>query len=225
MCPKAVCGNGKVETGEQCDDGNTDDGDVCSKDCSFVGICGNSVREGSEQCDDGNTTNGDGCSSACGQENSALYFDAAKKLVNLGIIEDFSAEPIKYRLSDPLLRHESIRITAKAIGGILENESSYMCTGVFSDIGKSYPLCSLAELSANAGLISSTGTFRPEDKLTRFEGLLFVIRSLKLLPENYNYSIDGVVSYAAQVNMIPKKEGFNPNIVVTRGEFFYYISQ
>ena len=27
------CGNGSIETGEQCDDGNSSDGDGCSKDC------------------------------------------------------------------------------------------------------------------------------------------------------------------------------------------------
>jgi TonB family protein len=31
--PPAVCGNGKVEAGEQCDDGNTVAGDDCSPHC------------------------------------------------------------------------------------------------------------------------------------------------------------------------------------------------
>src|SRR5262249_43166934 len=35
-CGSAVCGNGKVEDGEQCDDGNNDDGDGCSSDCRSV---------------------------------------------------------------------------------------------------------------------------------------------------------------------------------------------
>jgi cysteine-rich repeat protein len=32
----AVCGNGKIEDGEQCDDGNTADGDGCSSTCRYV---------------------------------------------------------------------------------------------------------------------------------------------------------------------------------------------
>lgn len=32
----AVCGNGKIEDGEQCDDGNTVDGDGCSSTCRYV---------------------------------------------------------------------------------------------------------------------------------------------------------------------------------------------
>jgi len=34
--PVAVCGNGKIEVGEHCDDGNMDDGDGCSNACKLV---------------------------------------------------------------------------------------------------------------------------------------------------------------------------------------------
>lgn len=37
-CPEAVCGNGKVELGEQCDDGNLGETDGCNNDCT-VGVC------------------------------------------------------------------------------------------------------------------------------------------------------------------------------------------
>jgi cysteine-rich repeat protein len=61
----AVCGNSAVETGEQCDDGNTTDGDGCSADCQYEPACGNGNLEPGEVCDDGNTADGDGCSSTC----------------------------------------------------------------------------------------------------------------------------------------------------------------
>ena len=61
-----TCGNGKLETGEQCDDGNTTSGDGCSSTCTTEGPkCGNGIVESGEGCDDGNTTSGDGCSSTC----------------------------------------------------------------------------------------------------------------------------------------------------------------
>jgi cysteine-rich repeat protein len=76
--PFPVCGNGKVEAGEQCDDGNTTNSDGCSNTCMTEHgfqcngspsvcniVCGDGVVAGQEQCDDGNTTNGDGCSSTC----------------------------------------------------------------------------------------------------------------------------------------------------------------
>jgi choice-of-anchor A domain-containing protein len=63
------CGNGKVEYGEQCDDGNTNNGDGCSSTCQIEpSKCGNRNVEPGEQCDDGNTDNGDGCSSTCQYE-------------------------------------------------------------------------------------------------------------------------------------------------------------
>jgi len=87
---KNVVGNGKVEAGESCDDGNTRNGDGCSSNgkiesgysgctnnancesglchtatsiCKEKNVVGNGVVEAGESCDDGNTRNGDGCSS------------------------------------------------------------------------------------------------------------------------------------------------------------------
>lgn len=49
---------------EQCDDGNTVDGDGCDANCQ-VTACGNGRVTAGEQCDDGNTTDGDGCDANC----------------------------------------------------------------------------------------------------------------------------------------------------------------
>ncbi|MDO8527988.1 MAG: DUF4215 domain-containing protein [Deltaproteobacteria bacterium] len=95
---RATCGNGAVEEGEQCDDGNTIDGDCCNATCQFEtnesacddensctlidqcngeGLCtssGSPCANGSleelcgEQCDDNNTNSGDGCNSTCQNE-------------------------------------------------------------------------------------------------------------------------------------------------------------
>lgn len=61
---QAVCGNGKTEGTEQCDDGNTNNSDACSNACKNA-VCGNGIREGAEQCDDGNQNNTDTCTTAC----------------------------------------------------------------------------------------------------------------------------------------------------------------
>lgn len=63
------CGNGTIEDGEQCDDGDALSGDGCSSDCQLEeDECGDGTLSAGEQCDDGNTSNGDGCSSACTDE-------------------------------------------------------------------------------------------------------------------------------------------------------------
>ncbi|MBG1233060.1 DUF4215 domain-containing protein [Aestuariivirga litoralis] len=66
--PAGVCGDGALDAGEQCDDGNTVGGDGCASNCQTES-CGNGVLDVGEQCDDGNTTSGDGCDFQCNTEN------------------------------------------------------------------------------------------------------------------------------------------------------------
>jgi fibro-slime domain-containing protein len=76
----AVCGDGQIEAGEQCDDGNTMSNDGCSATCQLepgyrcitpgvpctrIWVCGNGTVDPGETCDDGNAASGDGCSSTC----------------------------------------------------------------------------------------------------------------------------------------------------------------
>ncbi len=63
--PSAVCGNGRVEKPEVCDDGNTAGGDGCEATCTLSPVCGNAEVEGDEACDDGNFVAGDGCEPDC----------------------------------------------------------------------------------------------------------------------------------------------------------------
>jgi cysteine-rich repeat protein len=72
VCLASVCGDGLVEFGEVCDDGNTVDGtdgvsDGCSADCHSDFSCGNNIVDAftHEECDDGNDFDHDGCSSTC----------------------------------------------------------------------------------------------------------------------------------------------------------------
>ena len=73
-----VCGNGTVEAGESCDDGNLTNGDGCTSSCTIqsgftcvgspsvcASTCGDGIVAGGETCDDGNLVNGDGCNNTC----------------------------------------------------------------------------------------------------------------------------------------------------------------
>jgi fibro-slime domain-containing protein len=75
------CGDGKIQPGEVCDDGNNASGDGCSANCDAIEtdyacpepgklcvstvVCGDRRVSGAETCDDGNLVDGDGCSSGC----------------------------------------------------------------------------------------------------------------------------------------------------------------
>ncbi|MEY4513711.1 MAG: hypothetical protein RLZZ450_5833 [Pseudomonadota bacterium] len=65
--PGAVCGDGRVEGVEKCDDGadNAKYGH-CGGRCTGPHLyCGDARIDGPEQCDDGNTLTGDGCDARC----------------------------------------------------------------------------------------------------------------------------------------------------------------
>ena len=79
------CGDGALDVGEECDDGNRVSNDGCSRLCAVESgwvclrqpngtthqvctRCGDRKVEGNEQCDDGGTVSNDGCSSTCQEE-------------------------------------------------------------------------------------------------------------------------------------------------------------
>ena len=76
----SFCGNGILEDGESCDDGNAKSGDGCDgtckvetgyvcptagQPCTSILYCGDGLPGPDESCDDGNVKSGDGCSSTC----------------------------------------------------------------------------------------------------------------------------------------------------------------
>ncbi len=92
-----VCGNGVIELGEQCDDGNATPADGCSATCQLepgwtcaaagsacTTVCGDGILTANEQCDDGNTASGDGCSATCTLESGFACFFATPNLVQNG---------------------------------------------------------------------------------------------------------------------------------------------
>ena len=60
----SLCGNGLLEVGEECDDGNAMDGDLCTPAC-LASVCGDGYLAPGEQCDDGNLMDGDLCTPVC----------------------------------------------------------------------------------------------------------------------------------------------------------------
>ncbi|MEZ4364920.1 MAG: hypothetical protein R2939_01370 [Kofleriaceae bacterium] len=65
VCAVTGCGDGTVDVGEECDDGDAIDDDECTNACTLP-VCGDGVRQGAETCDDG-AGNGDdrACTASC----------------------------------------------------------------------------------------------------------------------------------------------------------------
>jgi fibro-slime domain-containing protein len=62
----AICGDGIVSLGEECDDADNDGGyGECEPGCKAGARCGDGITQMGEDCDDGNRKDGDGCGSAC----------------------------------------------------------------------------------------------------------------------------------------------------------------
>lgn len=72
--PAGACGDGALELGEECDDGNAESCDGCSADCRLETGCGDGVACGAEECDDANARSCDGCSE-CRREVGQLCGD------------------------------------------------------------------------------------------------------------------------------------------------------
>jgi cysteine-rich repeat protein len=62
-----TCGDGIIDEGEECDDGNKENNDGCNFSCQYELFpdCGNGTLDINEECDDGNIANGDGCNVIC----------------------------------------------------------------------------------------------------------------------------------------------------------------
>jgi cysteine-rich repeat protein len=88
-CPAicgAACGDRHLDPGEVCDDGNTVSADGCAADCKHVEVCGNGTSDPGEACDDGNLQSQDGCSSRCSLETPTWMTIAAVPSVGPGYL-------------------------------------------------------------------------------------------------------------------------------------------
>lgn len=147
---------------------------------------------------------------------------AANKLASSGFIVDKSATPAAYRLSDSLLRQEAVGTVGK-VTGVVPNTpiASYTCKNLFSDTKEAW-VCRAAELAREAGLVSPNPTFRPQDKLSRFEAVVFALRAADLLPSG-SLTRAQILDAGQKAGLYTSASAFNGDALTTRGEFFRFV--
>ena len=122
VCPNlsdGLCGNGTLDAGEQCDDGNTVSGDCCSAGCKFElsgsactsdgNVCTDDLCDGkgacqhtanTASCDDGHfCTVGDTCQNGSCQ-GTARDCSGAADQCNAGVCDDGAAQCVKQAKAD-----------------------------------------------------------------------------------------------------------------------------
>lgn len=125
VCWPYTCGDGRQNSTEQCDDGNTDPGDGCSATCDSNETCGNKtidpvvLQDGvlvpREACDDGNLADGDGCTSRCQPEAARWLQTSTERIsprtgaamaydIDHGVAVMFGGYDAPHSLGDTLLR-------------------------------------------------------------------------------------------------------------------------
>ncbi len=113
VCTKAdvaICGDGRVSSGETCDDGNTLGVDGCSATCTIetgyvcptpgtacskLEYCGDGTVQTAkgETCDDANAAPGDGCSGTCKVENGYACPAAGQSCVRIWVCGNGKVDP------------------------------------------------------------------------------------------------------------------------------------
>ena len=100
------CGNGIKNPGEECEDGNRDNGDGCDSNCkeeslvASASMCGNGLLEDREECDDTNVRDNDGCSSTCLLEIG---------ICGDGVVQTLLGEHCENSSHDPSLPYQCVR--------------------------------------------------------------------------------------------------------------------
>jgi cysteine-rich repeat protein len=189
--PQAVCGNGTLDPGEECDDGDTNDLNACSNHCHITDGCGDGNLDPGEQCDDDNVVGGDGCSATCTLEMACPGFETPLILLSnpaTAITDDnlFKNFPIPVTTAGGVVRamvflqnithantaHLDIQLQSPL--GTVRNLTDDNGTGA------NYLLTRLEDVAAVSVITGANpfgGTYRPESSLSSAAGVDFLAQN------------------------------------------------
>ena len=136
------CGNGMVDIGEQCDDGDLDNTDACLVGCVNAACGDGFVQAGVEQCDDGNVIGGDGCSAACTASNGTY-----------GPVHTFEGLSSSFYITQAGCSNS---------GGDAAGDALYFCQHFYSAACIAEPGYVAGNSSTNPMMHSGTGCYNPD---------------------------------------------------------------
>lgn len=160
---------------------------------------------------------------------TSAQISAANSLAQDGYIVDHSGDVKKYDLDKPILRQEAIGIITKVNGLAKGSNTNYVCKNKFRDVSKKDGwVCYVAETAAENNVVNGKNTtFRPKEKMTRYEAMILSLKSSCIQPTdewNSKNAQQQTLDIALSANLVTNAK-ININQPVTRGEFFYYIVQ
>ncbi len=146
--------------------------------------------------------------------------EAANKLANLGVIVDQSTNPSAYRLADSIQRKEALKIMIKLSG---QSVSEGSCVSPFADISNSDWACKYAVAALNAGFIAPNTNYRPNDQVSKIEGLKMVMQARGIAKGNDADWRAGYVSVAVANNVAMPFSDYDTS--VERGLMFVWAAE
>lgn len=153
---------------------------------------------------------------------STAEIEAANFLAKAGIIVDHQDNPDAYNLDQNVLRQE-IAAVARWIANL---EKKTTCDGTFKDVSATKPndwACYTIEQLSDNGLIALNENFRPEDNISKSEGIGMIVKAA--FGDKYEYDATLETTWQEQVVAFAVSEGVTSNftnydIPATRGFVF-----
>jgi cysteine-rich repeat protein len=152
-----ACGDGSLDAGEVCDDGNQVDGDGCDSNCTPT-ACGNGVVSPGENCDDGNTASGDDCPSTC--RNGEVSCDNCIDDDGDGQVDatDLACEPGAFELRSAVLTPGKGKLAINGVSLAFPSGGAGTPVAVAMTDGSGPVLCaSLGALGGKGKVLSARG--------------------------------------------------------------------
>ncbi|MCE2507637.1 MAG: S-layer homology domain-containing protein [Nitrosopumilaceae archaeon] len=152
---------------------------------------------------------------------SAAYtsLEAANKLATFGVIVDQSSNPANYRLGDTISRKEMAKVTMNLSSSDVTNS----CQEIFSDLPSSDWGCKYAEAGLSLGFFASNSEFRPNDDISKWEALKFIMQARGLEKGNDSDFRKAYVDAAVEAGIATYFSDYNT--AITRGQIFIWAAE